>query len=243
MESLLRGWFHPLHERDPPISTYDDLSSVYEQLTPEGLRTPEGNVAAFAAFIDPLPEGARVLDAACGIGLLATGLALRGLRTEATDASPGMVARTRATAARHGAEVRAGVCAWEELPPGPRFDAVFCVGNSIGHARERRRAIVALASTLKPGGVLVLTTRNWERVRALGSHTDGTHTWEVPEAWDAPHHVTVTVGDVCERLTYWPFTHQQLGEDLAAAGLAVREDTYTAEQDRYLVAGTGYPRD
>ena len=133
------------------ISTYDDLSSVYEQLTPEALRTPEGNVAAFATVIDALPPGARVLDAACGIGLLATGLALRGFRTEATDASPGMVAHTRATAAKHHAELRAGVCAWEDLPPGPRFDAVFCVGNSIGHARDRRAALRALAATLKPG--------------------------------------------------------------------------------------------
>jgi SAM-dependent methyltransferase len=180
-----------------------------------------------------------VLDAACGIGLLATGLALRGLRAEATDASPGMVARTRETAARHGADVRAGVCAWEELPPGPRFAAVFCVGNSIAHARDRRAAITALARTLAPGGTLVLTSRNWERERVLGSRTDGTHTWEIPEAWDAPHHVTVTVGDVSERLTYWPFTHEALIGDLDAAGLTPREDTYTPDQDRYMVAASG----
>jgi SAM-dependent methyltransferase len=224
------------------ISTYDDLSSVYLELTPPALRTPEGNVAAFQAFVDPLPAGARVLDAACGIGLLATGLALRGLRTEATDASPGMIAATRVTAARHGAELRAGVCAWEDLPPGRRFDAVFCVGNSIAHARDRGAALQALAATLKPGGTLILTTRNWERERALGSRTDGTHTWEIPDAWDAPHHVTVTVGDVSERLTYWPFTHAALLADLRAADLTVRHDTYTADQDRYVVSGTGYPR-
>lgn len=197
---------------------------------------------AFAAFVDPLAPGARVLDAACGIGLLATGLALRGLRTEATDASPGMVARTRETAARHGADVRAGVCAWEDLPPGARFDAVFCVGNSIGHARDRRAAITALARTLEPGGVLVLTSRNWERERARGSRTDGTHTWEIPDGWDAPHHVTVTAGGVSERLTYWPFTFAQLKEDLAAADLEPGESTYTPVQDRYVISATGYPR-
>jgi len=199
-------------------------------------------VAAFATVIDALPPGARVLDAACGIGLLATGLALRGLRTEATDASLGMVAHTRATAAKHHAELRAGVCAWENLPPGPRFDAVFCVGNSIGHARDRRAALQALAATLKPGGALVLTSRNWERERALGSRTDGTHTWEIPPRWDAPHTVTVAVGAVSERLTYWPFTYEQLREDLRAVGCEVVESTFTPQVERYMVTATGYPR-
>jgi hypothetical protein len=153
-----------------------------------------------------------------------------------------MIAATRVTAARHGADLRAGVCAWEDLPPGPRFDAVFCVGNSIAHARDRRAAVMALAATLRPGAALVLTTRNWERERALGSRTDGTHTWEVPDAWDAPHHVTVTVGGVRERLTYWPFTHAELLADLRAADLGVRSDTYATDQDRYVVAASGYPR-
>ena len=183
-----------------------------------------------------------MLDAACGIGLLATGLALRGFRTEATDASPGMVAHTRATAAKHHAELRAGVCAWEDLPPGPRFDAVFCVGNSIGHARDRRAALQALAGTLKPGGALVLTSRNWERERALGSRTDGTHTWEIPERWDEPHTVTVAVGAVSERLTYWPFTYEQLREDLEAVDCRDVQSTFTPQVERYMVTATGYPR-
>jgi SAM-dependent methyltransferase len=183
-----------------------------------------------------------VLDAACGIGLLATALALGGFRTEATDASPGMIEATRATAAHYNADLRAGVCAWEDLPPGPRFDAVFCVGNSIGHTSDRRAALSALAATLKPGGTLVLTTRNWERERALGPRTDGTHTWEIPHAWDEPHTVTVTVGDVSERLTYWPFTYDELCADLDAAGLGLRTTTYTGEAERYVISASGYPR-
>ena len=237
-----RNGSYPLHERDPRFRHTTTLVAVYEQLTPAALRTPEGNVAAFAAVIDALPPGARVLDAACGIGLLATGLALRGFRTEATDASPGMVARTRATRRKAprgvaGRRLRVG-----GPPPGPRFDAVFCVGNSIGHARERRAALQALAATLKPGGALVLTSRNWERERALGSRIDGTHTWEIPPRWDAPHTVTVAVGAVSERLTYWPFTEQQLREDLSAVGCQQVESTFTPQAERYMVTATGYPR-
>jgi hypothetical protein len=119
---------------------------------------------------------------------------------------------------------------------------VFCVGNSIAHARDRRRALKALAATLQPGGTLVLTSRNWERERALGSRTDGTHTWEIPDTWAAPHAVTVTFAGVSERLTYWPFTHEELLADLGAAGLAPHADTYAADQERYMVAASGYPR-
>ena len=138
--------------------------------------------------------------------------------------------------------MRAGVCAWEDLPPGPRFDAVFCVGNSIGHARDRRAALQALAATLKPGGALVLTSRNWERERALGSRTEGTHTWEIPDAGTQPHTVTVAVGAVSERLTYWPFTYEQLREDLEAVDCQDVQSTFTPQVERYMVSATGYPR-
>ena len=131
---------HPLHERDPLISTdrqYSDLAGVYEHLTPEPLRTPAGNVEVFAPFFD-VPPGARVLDCACGIGLLAIGLAQAGYHTEASDLSPAMVERTRELAQQHGVELQARVCDWLDLEPGPRYDAVFCVGNSLGHVRDRR---------------------------------------------------------------------------------------------------------
>src|SRR3954452_9332184 len=86
-----------------------------------------------------------------------------------------MVARTRSLAAEHGVAVDAHTCTWEELPrPGwdDRFEAVFCVGNSLAHAQGRdgrRLALRAMASVLRPGGKLVLTSRNWELVRGRGS--------------------------------------------------------------------------
>src|SRR4051794_12205443 len=115
---------------DPPISTsqYTELADVYELLTPEPLRTPAGSVAAFAPWIDPLPAGARVLDCACGIGLLAVGLALRGFDAHASDISPAMIARTRRAAAEHGVDVHARTRAWEDLEPTHDFRAVVCVG-------------------------------------------------------------------------------------------------------------------
>jgi SAM-dependent methyltransferase len=231
---------------------------VYEWLTPEPLLTPEGNVAAFAEWIDPLPAGARVLDCACGVGLLAAGLALRGFETHASDASPAMVERTRALAARLGVEVRARVCAWEALPTQPEFDALFCVGNSLAHAADRRAALAAMAAVLRPGGTLVLTSRNWERERAAGTRLevadrlverDGRRAlviraWTIGDdaiALDVA--VSILAGDgsvetAAERLTVWPFTADDLDDDLRSAGLEPRQSTFTPESERYLVTAS-----
>jgi SAM-dependent methyltransferase len=238
--------------------SYADLATVYEWLTPEPLLTPEGNVAAFAPWIDPLPAGARVLDCAAGVGWLAVGLAQRGLTVEATDLSPSMIERTRALAAARGAEVAARVCAWEDLAGEPRFDAVFCIGNSLAHARDRGNALAAMAGVLKPGGLLVLTSRNWERERAAGSRLEvadrlvtrhgrralAVHAWSIPADWHEPHTVDIAVTfvdadpveTVAERLTVWPFTPTDLATDLRTAGLEVEQTTFTPQVERYLVA-------
>jgi SAM-dependent methyltransferase len=237
---------------------YADLAGVYEWLTPEPLLTPEGNVAAFAAWIDPLPARASVLDCACGAGLLAAGLALRGFETHASDASAAMIERTRALAARHGVDVRARVCAWEDLPQRGEFEAVFCVGNSLAHAADRRAALTAMARTLRRGGTLVLTSRNWERERAAGSRLeiddrlierDGrraliSRAWTVGERSIALD-VAVSIledGDgvrtSAERLTVWPFSADELVDDLRGAGLEPEQSTYSAECERYLITAS-----
>jgi SAM-dependent methyltransferase len=241
------------------VTQYDALASVYAWLVPETLLEPEGAAAAFAAVTDGLAPGARVLDCACGTGQLAVGLALRGFDVTATDASAGMVDATRRLAAHRRVALRAEQRTWESLDG--TFDAVLCVGNSITHAegRARRRAALArMARVLADGGPLAITSRNWELVRAGGSRlevaerlvrrggVDGLpiYAWTIPAAWDAPHALQVgvafpQVGDrvesVVESLTFWPFTHDELLDDLRAAGLAVEASTYAPGADRYLV--------
>ena len=245
-------------------AAYDTLARVYEWLVPDALLAPAGAAEAFAAVTGALPAGARVLDCAAGTGQLAVGLALRGFAVTATDASPAMVARTRALAARHGVAVAADACAWEELAArdwdGP-FEAVFCVGNSLTHAAGpagRGAALAAMAGVLAPHGLLALTSRNWELVRAAGPglrvadrlvERDGRaglviHGWTLAEDWDAAHRLDVavalpaadgTVETHAERLTFWPFTHTALDADLRAAGLAPASSTYAAHAERYLV--------
>ncbi len=219
------------------LTAYHSLADVYEFLTPEPLLEPAGNVEAFARWIEP---GARVLDCACGIGLLAAGLALAGHETHASDASPDMVRRTRVTAARHGVDVRARVCGWEDLPKSGDFDVVLCVGNSLPHARDRVTALRGMAGTLRPGGRLVLTSRNWEReqpddryeVERGGRRAVVTYAWATDGVDIA---VSVAGETVAEHLVFWPFTRAQLDADLRAAGLTPSESTFTPDAERYLV--------
>jgi SAM-dependent methyltransferase len=246
------------------VAGYDVLAGVYDWLVPEPLLTPEGAVAAFAGVCDALGAGARVLDCAAGTGQLAVGLALRGLDVVATDASPAMVERTRALADRHHATLVAARRAWEELPEqgwDGSFDAVFCVGNSLTHAAgtaRRRAALRAMAGVLRDGGLLVLTSRNWERVRAAGSglrvadrlverggeRAVVIHSWTIADGWDDRHLLDVAVARLdddggvttrSERLSFWPFRHGDLREDLRPAGLHPESTTYADDADRYLV--------
>jgi SAM-dependent methyltransferase len=216
---------------------YRRLADVYELLIPESLLTPEGNYALFERWAAP-----RVLDCACGVGLFAVGLARAGHEAHASDLSPEMVARTRALAAEYGVDVHARVCAWEDLEPGGDFDTVFCVGNSLAHAADRRRALRAMAGTLRAGGTLVLTSRNWERERALGSRVEVEgeieRVWTIPAAWEEPHVMDLAVRGVRERLTVYPFTVETLLDDLAACGLEVAESSYADDAERYLVTAS-----
>ena len=232
----------------PSAEPYATLAGVYEFLTPDGFLTPPEASAGLAGLLAP---GARVLDCACGIGLLAAGLAARGFAVEASDASPEMVARTRALG------VPARVCRWEDLSGGP-YDAVLCVGNSLAHAQDRRAALAGMARVLAPGGLLVVTSRNWERERAAGPRLDVgdrlverdgrralvIRAWTLPEAWEAEHAMDLAValvGDggavstARERLTFWPFTPATLEADLRAAGLRQESSTFAPDAERYAV--------
>jgi SAM-dependent methyltransferase len=241
---------------------YGTLAAVYDWIVPEVLLTPEGNVAAFDGYYE-LEPGARVLDCAAGTGTFAVGLALRRFDVTATDASAEMIERTRALAASRGVDLPSRVCTWEQLGDqgwAESFDAVFCVGNSLAHAEgqaARRAALAAMAGVLRPGGLLVVTARNFELERARGSRVEVddhlverhgaravvVRSWTIPEDWDQMHVMEIVVallGDDGtltrhgERLRVWPFRHETLDEDLRTAGFEP-ESAYDPEVWRYLV--------
>ena len=249
------------------MSGYRELVDVYEWLMPEDKMNPAGSVAAFAAVVQSLPIQSRVLDCSCGTGQLAVGLAKLGMAVDATDASPGMVLRTQQLAEQHRVPLTAHTVAWSELlshfAP-TTFDLVFCVGNSLAHAEgtsERLSALRAMARLLRPGGRLVLTSRTWELVRARGSRMDiggqvvrrggvdglVIYNWHIENGWEDEHHLEIAVAQVAsdgsvvassERLSIWPFKHDDLLAELRKVGLGVYQSTFNLTEEGYMVVAT-----
>lgn len=248
---------------------YSVLAPVYDWLVPDGLLEPAGAAAAFAGVADALKPGARVLDCAAGTGQLAVGLALRGFEVVASDASSAMIERARELADRHGVSLPTVTCAWQELPRTGlgQFDAVFCAGNSLTHAvgrAGRRGALRAMGDVLRPGGLLAVTSRNWEFLRAAGSRLEMrdrlvvragragvvVQAWHIAERWEDRHHVDVAVGLLddggrlavhAERLEFWPFRVGELEDDLRSSALPPATCTYEPDAERYLVTARRAP--
>ena len=222
-----------------------------------GCDTP--GVRAAMARLEP---GARVLDAACGIGVDAAALWQRGFDVAASDASEDMAAAARRRLRAIGADATSVVTSeWANLSgyyePGS-FDAVFCVGNSIAHATHASAMIAAFEafrSILAPGGMLVLDTHDWELVHSVGSRVeiepgiverDGTrcvrtYSWHVPEAFGDPCVLEIAPifldGDRATLRSYpvrmWPFTRSELKRRLTAAGFGSVALDVIPGDDRY----------
>lgn len=246
------------------MAGYGDLPDVYEWVVPDGMLTPADSVAAFSDLVKSLPPNAYVLDCACGTGQLAVGLAGVGLDVVATDASAGMVRRTKQLAEEHSVPVRTLRVSWDELSDhldASTFEMVLCVGNSLHHAEGASGRFAALASMsqlLSPGGRLVLTSRNWDLVKANGPRMDirdrlvrrggrdavVVYNWQIKERWDQEHHLEIAVAQVksdgsvvtcSERLSCWPFQHEELVSQLQSVGLKIEATTFDPDTEGYMV--------
>ncbi|OBH98593.1 bifunctional 2-polyprenyl-6-hydroxyphenol methylase/3-demethylubiquinol 3-O-methyltransferase UbiG [Mycobacterium sp. E2733] len=106
-----------------------------------------------APHVDVLPTAGRALDLACGAGLGAVWLAMRGLEVVALDVSPVAVGQARELAQRAGVSDR---CRFEVadlddgLPAGPSVDVILC------HRFRDRRLDHAIVERLAPGGLLAI---------------------------------------------------------------------------------------
>jgi SAM-dependent methyltransferase len=114
-----------------------------------------------------LPGAADVLDCSCGIGTQAIGLARRGYRVCGTDVSESEIDRARLEAERLGAPVSFGVADFRDLSSvSGVFDTVISCDNAIPHLLDEDdvpKALQQMRAKLRPGGLLVVTMRDFDR--------------------------------------------------------------------------------
>jgi 2-polyprenyl-6-hydroxyphenyl methylase / 3-demethylubiquinone-9 3-methyltransferase len=105
--------------------------------------------------------GARALDVGCGGGLLSEALSRKGARVTAVDLAPGMVEVARLHAAAEGLDIDYRVAAAEELAVSlaQSFDVITCM-EMLEHVPRPERMLATLASLVRPGGSLFVSTLN-----------------------------------------------------------------------------------
>lgn len=120
-------------------------------------------------------EGGRLLDAACGIGTQALGLAARGWRVTGADVAVEALARARREARERGVEletVEADLREVGERLPGESFDAVLACDNALPHLltdEDLRLALKQLFGLVRPGGACLVSVRDYDALLAAGA--------------------------------------------------------------------------
>jgi glycine/sarcosine N-methyltransferase len=244
--------------------SYQALAADYDWIFDDGALA--GGIAinrpATARLFQRIGPGRAVLDAACGTGVDAAVLARRGFRVRASDGSDAMVEVAAARFRREGLEIPLRQCLWADLPAAidERFDVVLCTGNALVHAAGRDamvQALTGLRRMARPGGHVVVDSRNWEKLHAErrivqvapravtrgGRRCTVLYAWEMPERLDQEHiaHLVFLFedGDRIEpheyRLSFRPFTVAELRERLELAGLREVGTDFGAAVDRYAV--------
>jgi SAM-dependent methyltransferase len=220
------------------------------------------NQPATARLLERTGPGRAVLDASCGTGINAAVLARRGFDVWATDGSDAMVQAAADRFRREQLTIPVARCLWADLPAAldERFDVVLCIGNSLVHAAGRDamvQALTGLRRMLRPGGHLVIDSRNWEKLHAErrivrvadrvktrgGRRCLSLYAWEIPDRLDQEHvaHIVFVFenGDRAEpheyRVSFRPFTVGDLRERLELAGLREVDTDFGEAMDRYAV--------
>jgi len=220
------------------------------------------NHPATARLLERASHASAVLDAACGTGINAAVLARNGYRVWAADASSAMVAVAAARFRSEQLDIPLVCSMWADLPAvvSERFDIVLCIGNSLVHAAGRDamiQALTGLREMVRPGGHLVVDSRNWEKLHAErrivqpaksavtrnGRRCVCLYAWEIPDRLDQEHvaHIVFIFEDGSRLepheypISFYPITLGELRERLRAAGLREVDTDFDDARDRYSV--------
>jgi glycine/sarcosine N-methyltransferase len=243
---------------------YRGLAADYDWIFDDGALANGAaiNRPATARLLARISPAGDVLDAACGTGIDAAVLARRGFNVRATDGSEAMVEVAAARFGRAGLAIPVQRCLWADLPAaiGERFDVVLCTGNALVHAAGRDamiQALTGLRRMARPGGHVVIDSRNWEKLHAerrVVQVMDGVrvrggrrcvvlYAWEIPARLDQEHvaHLVFLFedGERTEEheypLSFRPVPIGELRDRLERAGLREVDTDYDEAADRYAI--------
>lgn len=162
----------------------DEIRAFYDQLAPDYtalFRDWDASVVRQGEILERLiaaglpgyvaPATTRVLDATCGIGTQAIGLALRGYAVTGSDVSAASVDRARSEAARLGARPELLTADVRALPDRfeRSFDVAIAFDNALPHLvdpEDLRGAFDQLRRALRRGGLLLVSVRDYDRILA-----------------------------------------------------------------------------
>ena len=243
---------------------YEDLAADYDWLFGDDVLASGGAITqpATARLLERISPASAVLDAACGTGIDAAALARRGFTVRASDGSDAMAERAAARFRREGLAIPVLHCQWADLPAatGERFDVVLCTGNALVHATGRDAMVAALGGLrqmARPGGHVVIDSRNWEKLHAErrivqvanrlvtreGRRCLALYAWEIPDRLGEEHiaHLVFlfeeggTIEPHEHVITFRPFTISELRARLELAGLTEIDTDFGDSADRYAV--------
>ncbi len=150
---------------------YDELANYYHLIYSDWDGSLHRQAQSLASVLQHSHIGppSQILDAACGIGTQALGLAQLGYRVAASDISAGALQKAREYAAERGQRIdffQADIRLLSEVFS-KRFDAVIACDNSIPHLLSDGailEAFQAIFQVLKPNGLALISVRDYAKM-------------------------------------------------------------------------------
>jgi glycine/sarcosine N-methyltransferase len=150
-----------------PVQFYDSLANEYDELTGFAERFDKER-STFQMLVQKY-DMKIVLDAGCGTGFHSILLAQLGLHVTATDISEQMLRQAKRNAEHVGVQVDTLQTSFQGMNESVhnKFDAVFCLGNTLPHVLTEEELIQSFKSfreTLNSGGRVFLQLLNYDRI-------------------------------------------------------------------------------
>ncbi len=174
----------------PVTEFYDSLSPEYrDNMGWDWESTMRKEGASLDAFLENQvgrPGPYALLDCSCGIGTQAIGLALQGHQVHATDLSTVSIDHARREDIDVGAAMTFGVADFRKLSEtvSDTFDVVLSCDNSIAHClndEDLDAALNSLKARLNPGGLLLISLRDYDALVADKPRFNNEHVEDRPD--------------------------------------------------------------